>query len=120
MRECSLRHSDRVLVKKKLVFRGMHKLANRWEVMVYIVVRQLTDDTPEYLVKPEFNNGPSRTLHRNLLFPCRISRAVSAQPTESLPPPKELNPLHLYLLNHFHMRRAASMTTSKWTSKYSK
>lgn len=59
---------DRVLVRiLRLCYK--HKLADRWELSVYVVTKQMRD-LPVYSVKSEKEEGPSRTLHRDLLLPC--------------------------------------------------
>ena len=68
-REATLQPGDRVLVRK-CAFTSKHKIADRWEEPVYEVVRRVNKDTPVYVVHPEDGDGPSRTLHRNLLLPC--------------------------------------------------
>lgn len=59
---------DRVLVRNVRI-RGKHKLADKWESIVHVVVRK-AGDLPIYTVKPETGEGPWRTLHRDLLLPC--------------------------------------------------
>lgn len=59
---------DRVLVRN-VKLRGKHKLANKWEDDVYVVLRK-AGEFPVYTVKPEGKDGPVRTLHRDLLLPC--------------------------------------------------
>ncbi|XP_024862252.2 uncharacterized protein LOC108237361 [Kryptolebias marmoratus] len=59
---------DRVLVRNVRV-RGKHKLCDKWEQDVYVVVK-CAGDLPVYTVKPECKDGPLRTLHRDLLLPC--------------------------------------------------
>lgn len=59
---------DRVLVRNVRI-RGKHKLADKWESTVHVVVRK-AGDLPVYTVKPETGKGPWRTLHRDLLLPC--------------------------------------------------
>lgn len=59
---------DRVLVRNVRI-RGKHKLADKWESTVHVVVRK-AGDLPVYTVKPETGEGPWRTLHRDLLLPC--------------------------------------------------
>ena len=41
-----------------------------WEDKVYIVTRQLDEDSPLYKVKPEEKKGKCKVLHRNLLLRC--------------------------------------------------
>lgn len=65
---CKLDVGDRVLVRNVRI-RGKHKLEDRWEPDVYVVVK-CAGDLPVYTVKPETRDGPTRTLHRDLLLPC--------------------------------------------------
>lgn len=66
--DSTLKEGDRVLVRN-VRLRGKHKLADRWESDVYVVLRQ-SGDVPVYVVRPETRDGPQRTLHRDLLLPC--------------------------------------------------
>ncbi|XP_036004828.1 uncharacterized protein LOC118566561 [Fundulus heteroclitus] len=59
---------DKVLVRNVNI-RGKHKLANRWEQNIYVVVKRIKD-SPVYVVRPGNGDGPNRTLHRDLLLPC--------------------------------------------------
>ncbi|RXN31226.1 Retrovirus-related Pol polyprotein from transposon 412 [Labeo rohita] len=59
---------DRVLVRN-VRLRGKHKIADRWEPNVYVVLRK-SSGIPVYTVCPEGKEGPVRTLHRDLLLPC--------------------------------------------------
>ncbi len=68
VRESTLEAGDRVLVRN-LRLRQKHKLADRWESKVYIVQKR-AGDLPVYVVCPEGQDGPTRTLHRDLLLPC--------------------------------------------------
>lgn len=52
---------DRVLVRS-VCLRGKHKLADKWEETVHVVV-------PVYTVKPENKDSPHRMLDRDLLLP---------------------------------------------------
>ena len=54
---------DRVLVRN-VRLRGKHKLADKWESDVYIVVKR-AGTLPVYTVRPENKEKPSRTLHRS-------------------------------------------------------
>ncbi len=79
VREFSIKPGDRVLVKN-VRLRGHRKLADRWESEVYLVIAQC-GDMPVYRVKPESGDGPERTLHRNMLLPCRFNpESRSEQP----------------------------------------
>jgi transposase InsO family protein len=66
-RAAVLQKGDKVLVKK-LAFTGKHKLEDRWESEVHIVIDQPNPDIPVYVVKP-VGKGRTRTLHRNHLLP---------------------------------------------------
>ena len=86
VRECHILPGDRVLVKNVRI-RGKHKLADRWDKDVYVVVKRLDDDMPVYEVKPESGDGPSRTIHRNLMLPCKFPKPVADQPVNPAPDP---------------------------------
>ncbi|XP_067257086.1 uncharacterized protein [Chanodichthys erythropterus] len=81
----SLEVNDRVLVRN-VRLRGKHKLADKWEPEVYVVVKR-AGDLPVYTVRPETKDGPLRTLHRDLLLPCgflpspEISSPTLTKPT---------------------------------------
>ncbi|KAK7881963.1 hypothetical protein WMY93_028137 [Mugilogobius chulae] len=65
----SLEVGDRVLVRN-VRLRGKHKLEDKWEKEVYVVLSR-AGDLPVYTVRPESAvHGPTRTLHRDLLLPC--------------------------------------------------
>ncbi|KAG1953791.1 interleukin-1 receptor accessory protein-like 1-A [Pimephales promelas] len=68
----SLEIGDRVLVRN-VKLRGKHKLADKWEKEVYIVIEKAVD-LPVYTVQSEGKDGPLRTLHRDLLLPCGYLR----------------------------------------------
>lgn len=68
IRGATVQCGDRVLVKR-LVHEGKHKLANKWEDMIYVVTEQTNPDVPVFVVKPETGNGRTRKLHSNLLLP---------------------------------------------------
>ena len=63
-----LEPGDRVLVRR-LAFDGKHKIADKWEEEAYQVVSQPNEELPVYGVRKENQQGPTRTLHRNLLLP---------------------------------------------------
>lgn len=72
-----LEEGDRVLVRN-VRLRGKHKLEDKWESNVYVVVKR-AGDLPVYTVRPEFNtSGQTRTLHRDLLLPCGFLPALTA------------------------------------------
>ncbi|XP_037831365.1 uncharacterized protein LOC119616983 isoform X4 [Kryptolebias marmoratus] len=81
---CSLEIGDRVLVRN-IRLRGKHKLADRWEPGVYKVVDR-AENVPVYTVQPEHKEGPTRTLHRDLLLPCGFLPVCSTEdPSISMP-----------------------------------
>ncbi len=70
IRSSELRPGDRVLVRN-LSKRGKPcKLRSHWEEEIHVVVARRGEDSPVYTVKPENSDGPTRTLHRNMLLPC--------------------------------------------------
>ncbi|XP_038124076.1 uncharacterized protein LOC119771905 isoform X2 [Cyprinodon tularosa] len=79
-----LEPGDRVLVRN-VRLRGKNKLADKWEADIHVVVKR-AGDLPVYTVRPESKQGPSRTLHRDLLLPCSFL-PVS---TENLPEPVQI------------------------------
>lgn len=83
VRTAELVTGDRVLVRNVNI-RGKHKLADRWERRIHVVVKRINGG-PVYMVKPERGNGPHRTLHRDLLLPCGFLPvdAGSEQETET-------------------------------------
>lgn len=81
VRAAELVTGDRVLVRNVNI-RGKHKLADRWERMIHVVLKRINDG-PVYVVKPERGNGPHRTLHRDLLLPCDFL-PVNAAPEEEI------------------------------------
>ncbi len=86
--ESTLDIGDRVLVKN-VRLRGKHKLADKWESLVYVVVKR-AGDLPVYTVKPEEKEGPFRMLHRDLLLPCDLlqlpEEVVDLPKTRKRPP----------------------------------
>lgn len=75
-----LEPGDRVLVRN-VRLRGKHKLADKWEADIHVVVKR-AGDLPVYTVKPESKQGPSRTLHRDLLLPCSFLPVATADTSE--------------------------------------
>ena len=59
---------DHVLVRKTHST-GRHKIENKWEDEIYIVIGQLNSNIPVYDVKREDKKGRIRRVHRNLLLP---------------------------------------------------
>ena len=68
IRAATVNVGDRVLVKI-VAFDGRHKIANKWEEDVYIVIEKPNFDIPVFKVKKQNGEGKVRTLHRNLLLP---------------------------------------------------
>ena len=62
---------DRVLVKN-IGQKGKHKLANKWQKDVYLVVGQNDPNLPVYQVQKESGAGNVRRVHRNLLLPLAL------------------------------------------------
>lgn len=75
--ESTLEVGDRVLVRN-VRLRGKHKLADKWESAIYVVVKR-AGDLPVYTVRPETKDGPLRTLHRDLLLPCGFLPATEPE-----------------------------------------
>lgn len=59
--------------------RGKHKLADKLESEVYVVVSQAAE-LPVYTVRPDRKDGPLRTLHRDLLLPCGFLPSPEVEP----------------------------------------
>lgn len=68
---------------------GKHKLANRWDPVVHVVVKH-AGDLPVYTVKPEKQDGPQRTLHRDLLLPCGFLFSIDYEPDVAKPAKKRV------------------------------
>lgn len=78
---------DRVLVRNMRLC-GKHKLEDKWEHDVYVVVSR-AGDLPVYTVRLEKTlDGPTWTLHRDLLLPCGF---LPASVEDELPFP---DPIH--------------------------
>ncbi|KAB5526007.1 hypothetical protein PHYPO_G00146730 [Pangasianodon hypophthalmus] len=77
--ESTLGVGDRVLVRS-VRLRGKHKLADKWEETVHVVVSR-KGDLLVYTVKPENKDGPLRTLHRDLLLPCGFLSVPEEEPS---------------------------------------
>ena len=85
VREFLIKPGDWVFVKN-VRLRGNRKLANRWEDDAYLVIEQCSEDSPVFKVRPETGEGPERTLHRNMLLPCRYTPGPDLP---HQPPPQE-------------------------------
>ncbi|CAI5692272.1 unnamed protein product [Oreochromis niloticus] len=75
-----LEPGDRVLVRA-VRLRGKHKLADKWETDIHVVVNQ-AGDLPVYSIKPLTKEGPVRTVHRDLLLPCGFLAPVEEKPVQ--------------------------------------
>jgi hypothetical protein len=64
----TVRVGDRILVRK-VRFDGTHKLVDKWEKDIYVVLNQPDPEIPVFDVRPECGTGKTRRLHRNLLHP---------------------------------------------------
>ncbi|XP_071093333.1 uncharacterized protein [Haliotis cracherodii] len=80
-RAAMLETGDRALVKI-VAFEGRHKLADKWEEDVYVVLRRPNPSIPVFEVGKENGEGRKRILHRNLLLP------VGSMPSLGVPIPK--------------------------------
>ncbi|XP_067670212.1 uncharacterized protein [Haliotis asinina] len=67
-RAAILEKGDRVLVKV-VAFDGKHKLADKWEQDIYVILDQPNPSIPVFVLGKENGQGRTRTLHRNLLLP---------------------------------------------------
>ena len=61
---------DRILVRQ-VAFQGKHKIADKWQDTVYVVVSQPNPDIPVYRVRPEMvsDSHSDKVLHRKCCFP---------------------------------------------------
>ena len=61
---------DRILVRQ-VAFQGKHKIADKWQDTVYVIVSQPNPDIPVYRVRPEIvsDSRSDKVLHRNMLLP---------------------------------------------------
>ena len=80
-----LQSKDRVLVKI-VAFDGRHKIADKWEEDVYIIIGQPNPDIPVFKVRKENGTGRVRILHRNLLLPVGSVESDMDQPQPMKPP----------------------------------
>ena len=63
-----------------------HKLADRWEEEIWVVIAQPNFTIPVYSVRKLDGSGRLRTLHRNMLLPVRS--VPNAQSSGPKPPPQ--------------------------------
>jgi len=59
---------DRVLVKI-IAFDGKHKISDKWETDIYVILQQPNQEVLVYIVRREAGNDITITLHLNLLLP---------------------------------------------------
>ena len=86
VRSSAMQVGDRVLVCNLTPRGGLGNLRAFWEDQIHIVVTRKGEGSPVYDVRPESSQGPTRTLHRNLLLPCDY---LLGKPWEDLPPVKK-------------------------------
>nr|XP_061833148.1 protein NYNRIN-like [Nerophis lumbriciformis] len=83
----SLDVGGRVLVRN-VKLRGKHKLEDKWEREVYVVLSR-AGDLPVYTVRLERDDkAPTRTLHRDLLLPCESLPSDTCQKSPEATPPR--------------------------------
>ena len=70
---------ERVLVKN-VGIRGKHKLADKWENDVYVIVDQPDPTLPVYSIRKEGTRTKTRTVHRNMLLPLSLP-GIRRKPT---------------------------------------
>ena len=83
IRGSCLKIRDQVLVRN-VGGRGKHKIADRWEKEVFVVLGRPNPEIPFFEVKQENNKGRTRILHCNLLLP--INNIPPVIPNEALDP----------------------------------
>lgn len=69
---------DRVLVRN-LSLRKKHKISDKWESTVHVVVKQPDESIPVYVVKADDEDGRERVLHRDMLLPCGFLPVVMSK-----------------------------------------
>ena len=74
---------DRVLLKR-VGFTGKHKLENRWEEEVYVILEQPHENIPVYRIQREDGKGRVKTVHRNLLFPLALPVGTDQKTTKAI------------------------------------
>jgi hypothetical protein len=68
VRGAVVRKGDCVLIRN-VAFTGPHKLADRWQNEVYMVLDKPDPQIPVYVVQEEGAKSRPKTLHRNMLLP---------------------------------------------------
>ena len=61
--------SGTLVLIRNVGFKGPHKIADKWNQEVYVVVGRPDDNIPVYRVKSESQPHNIRTLHRNMILP---------------------------------------------------
>ena len=95
---------DCVLVGNLTPRGGLGKLRAFWEDQIHTAVARKGEGSPVYDVRPESSQGPTRTLHRNLLLPCDY---LPGKPWEDLPPVKKTkkqHPITVMMSNHWYKK----------------
>ena len=88
---------ERVLVRN-FRRRAKGKLTPRWTPEPFVVVTQLREGHPVYVLRPEGKEAPTRTVHRNNLRPCPLDvlqdsrEPVGAPELSVVDPPNQLPP----------------------------
>jgi len=79
---------------KIVAFDGRHKLADKWEDDVYVILGQPNPSIPVYTVGKENGDGRKKVLHRNLLLPVgslpRQDQPIPAPRTRKVVPVPQL------------------------------
>lgn len=78
-RTITLKEGDRVLVKK-VVYDGKHKISDKWEDDIYVILAKANDKIPVYKVRREDGEGRTRVLQRKLLLPIGTKLPRSTPP----------------------------------------
>ena len=73
-KDLRLEPGDLCLVKKT-AWKARHKIQNRWEDDLYVILSQTNEDIPVYTIR-NTDTSVEKTLHRNLLVPLGYSLHV--------------------------------------------
>lgn len=82
---------ERVLVRN-FRRRARGKLNFKWSPEPYVVVSQLREQHPVYVLRPEGKDGPTRTVHRNNLRPCPLNVLQDHQVSDKARPGTDSGP----------------------------